>query len=447
MAGGTFDISVGKVRPGTYINVENKNAVVAPRTSRGVVIIPISGAKYGAKGSIVEVTAKNADMLYDKLGFSVYESAEPSMILIREALKNSTTVKAYILNEGEKATVTDGELNATAICGGSRGNDLKVAIIANPVEGFDIKIYLGDSKVEEFVKISKIEDLINCNSKFVAFSGTGELSAKASLALTGGTDGDTKTEALTAFLDELENIKFNAVAFPMQLEESQIASVKSKIKYLRNDLGKTGQFVFANCPADFEGVINVTNGVVLDDGTKISAVMATAYVAGITAGANYNVSNTYKPYVGAVTVNGLKTNEEAEDAIRNGELFFSFSNSGEVVIEYDINSLTSKDALGNRPDGFKKNRYIRVIDTLMDDLQSEFTPGKFDNNPEGWDLMEGRGYAILKQYESDNAIADVDYDNDFLVDRTKSTEDGTYITAAIKPLDSAEKIYITVKTV
>ena len=60
--------------------------------------------------------------------------------------------------------------------------------------------------------------------------------------------------------------------------------------------------------------------------------------------------------------------------------------------------------------------------------------------------MEGRGNAILKQYEADNAISDVDYDNDFLVDRTKSSGDGTYINVAIKPVDSAEKIYITVKT-
>ena len=125
----------------------------------------------------------------------------------------------------------------------------------------------------------------------------------------------------------------------------------------------------------------------------------------------------------------------------------SFSSlDGKVIIEYDINSLATAASIGNRPDGYKKNRFIRVIDTLLEDLQTEFPPARFNNNQEGWDLMEGRGNAILKQYEADNAISDVDYDNDFLVDRTKSSGDGTYINVAIKPVDSAEKIYITVKT-
>ena len=446
MAGGAFDVSVGKIRPGTYVNFEAPKTNTVEKTERGVVVIPIAGSKYGKKGSVIEVSASNADTLQSQLGFSVYDNEE-SMLLIREALKKATTVKVYLMNEGEKATITSGSLTATALYGGSRGNSFTVTIVANAINGYDVTIYLAGSKVEEFTQLSTVEELIACNSKYLTFSGTGDLTEVAGAVLTGGTDGETANSNLTTFLDDLENISFNAVAFPIDdLDVSAFASIKSKIKYLRNSLGKTGQFVVANYAGDYEGIINVTNGVILSDETVIDAVKATAYVAGATAGAAYNTSNTYSTYDDAVKVFGIKENEKAELAIKNGEFFFSLSNDGKVIIEYDINSLATAASIGNRPDGYKKNRFIRVIDTLLEDLQTEFPPARFNNNREGWDLMEGRGNAILKQYESDNAISDVDYENDFLVDRTKSSGDATYINVAIKPVDSAEKIYITVKT-
>ena len=445
MAGGIFDINIGKVRPGTYINVEAKANNTVEAAERGIAVVPIV-AKYGKAGSVVEVTSTNANALKNVLGFSVYDN-EPSMLPVREALKHATTVKVYILAEGKKATITSDTLTATALFGGSRGNDFTVTIVSNPTAGFDVSVYLSGVKVEIFEKVKTVEELIAKKSEYLEFAGTGNLTATAGAVLTGGEDGNVTNAEITKFLDNLENITFNAVAFPIDnIEEDTFTAIKSKIKYLRDTLGKTGQFVVANYAADYEGIINVTNGVNLSDGTKIDSVKATAFVAGITAGALYNESNTYKVYDDAVSVVDLKTNEKADIATKNGELYFSLNNAGEVVIDYDINSLCSSAAQGNKPDGYKKNRYIRVIDTLLDDLKEEFAPAKYDNNEEGWDLIEGRGNAILKQYESDNAINNVDYEKDFLVDRNASNLDATYINISIAPLDSAEKIYITVRT-
>lgn len=445
MAGGIFDINIGKVRPGTYINVEAQKKNSVETAERGIAVVPIS-AKYGKAGRVIEVTSSNANALKNILGFSVYDN-EPSMLPVREALKHATTVKVYILAEGKKATATNDTLTATALFGGSRGNSFTVTVVSNPTEGFDVSVYLAGNKVEIFEKVKTVEELIAKESEFLEFTGTGALSATAGIVLTGGDDGKVTNTEITKFLDDLENITFNAVAFPIPgIEEDTFTAIKSKIKYLRDTLGKTGQFVVANYAADYEGIINVTNGVVLGDGTEIDAVNATAFIAGVTAGALYNESNTYKVYDDAVSVLGLKTNEKADIATKNGELYFSLNNAGEVVIDYDINSLCSSAAQGDKPDGYKKNRYIRVIDTLLDDLKEEFAPAKYDNNDEGWDLIEGRGNAILKQYESDNAINNVDYENDFLVDRNASSFDATYINIYIAPLDSAEKIYITVKT-
>lgn len=215
---------------------------------------------------------------------------------------------------------------------------------------------------------------------------------------------------------------------------------------MRENQGKTGQFVVANFDGDYEGIINVTNGVELEDGTVIEPYMATSYVAGVTAGAEYNESNTYKEYIGATNVHGIKSSAEADKAITNGEFFFSISNSGKIVIEYDINSLHSKDAVANKSSAYSKNRVIRVIDTLSDDLQEAFPPGKYTNDSESWDLMEGIGNSLLKEYEADHAIKDVNYEGDFAVDKITSNTDSTYINVSITPLDSAEKIYITVQT-
>ena len=60
--------------------------------------------------------------------------------------------------------------------------------------------------------------------------------------------------------------------------------------------------------------------------------------------------------------------------------------------------------------------------------------------------MEGVGRSILKQFADAGAIKNVDYDNDFLVDREKSVGDETYFNVGLEAVDSAEKLYFTVAT-
>ncbi len=60
--------------------------------------------------------------------------------------------------------------------------------------------------------------------------------------------------------------------------------------------------------------------------------------------------------------------------------------------------------------------------------------------------MKGIGQAILKQYEDMGAIKNVDYDADFKIDESLSSGDEVYFIVAIQPVDSAEKLFFTVKT-
>ena len=86
------------------------------------------------------------------------------------------------------------------------------------------------------------------------------------------------------------------------------------------------------------------------------------------------------------------------------------------------------------------------MDTFQESVQLNFPPNKYANSPVGWDIMEGVGKSILKQFEDVGAITNVDYDADFLVDREASYGDKTYFDVNLQPVDSAEKLFFTVHT-
>lgn len=445
MAGGTFDKTVGKVRPGTYVNFISSAQESIKGASRGTVIIPLANTDYGPAKEMITLTGAAPDAARAKLGYSVYDDdTAGNMLLIREAFKNASTVIVYICTEGTTAaTGTGGGLTATAKYKGTRGNKLSYSVAANPVDGYDVEVYLDGSKVELYEGIEDVSALTD--SEYITFTANGSagLVAVAGVSLTGGKDGTSENADITAFLEAADSVKFNTMAFPFS-ETALLASVKTKIKYMRENEGKKVQVAVANMTSpDYEGVINVTNSYALDD-KELTAVQATAFVAGMTAGASYVESNTYRSVEGAVRVVGAKSHEEAVAAINKGEFFFSVSEAGAVVVEYDINSLiTFADGKG---EDYRKNRIIRVLDAFNDSLMLNFPPNKYDNNSTGWDIMEGVGKSILKLYYEAGAIDDVDYDNDFLVDRENSAGDRTYFNVSIKPVDSAEKLFFTVTT-
>lgn len=449
MAGGTFDNLAGKVRPGTYINFESTRQDLIGVSPRGIVLIPLIGHDYGPAKEFISLTGDAPDAAMTKLGYSVYDDND-SMLLIREAFKNANTVIAYIPNQGAKASNSAGELTATARYGGTRGNSLRFTVTKNPVDGFDVTVYLGATIVSQYEGLNTIEELVAQNDGWIQFSGTGELTDNGGTTLTGGTTTDMVAGDITAFLDASESIRWNTLAFPLDatgaLGDSAPAlfeAVKSKIKYLREEAGKYRKAVVPNFKADYEGIINVTNSVVLAD-RELTTAQVTAWVAGADAGASNTQSNTYVAYTGAVGIVGQKNNVEAIAAINNGEFFFSFSEEGDVVVEYDINSLTSFNAPKDKT--YRKNRVLRVFDTFAESLMLNFPPNKYDNSPIGWDIMEGVGRSILKQFEDAGALKNVDYDNDFSVDRGRSSGDETYFNVGLEAVDSAEKLFFTIKT-
>lgn len=464
MAGGRFDKLVGKVRPGTYINFESgrENNTVSAGT-RGTVIVPIFKATYGPAKRFIKLTNASPDAETTTLGYSIYDD-DPNrqMLFIREAFKRASTVYVYILTEGKKAQAeiamsvktAAGEagseatntLTATAKHGGSRGNALTVTLDANPLGGYDVLIHLGGDKVTLYEGLRSVEELIALDNPYITFTGTGSLGETAGITLTGGEDEETTNTDIADFIDAWESVKFNTVCFPFDGDEAK--NVKqaafTKIKYMRDNMGKGVQAVIPNAGnMDYEGVINVTNSVSLD-GDDLSCAEACAWVAGAAAGAANTESLTYTQYSGATAVVNPKGNEEAVAAINAGEFFFSINEDEAVVVEYDINSLVT---FANKKDkSYRKNRVIRVYDTFQEAVQLNFPPNKYNNNPDGWDIMEGIGRTVLKQFEDAGAITNVNYERDFLVDREKSIGDETYFNIGLQAVDSAEKLYFTIKT-
>lgn len=257
-------------------------------------------------------------------------------------------------------------------------------------------------------------------------------------------DTDDVNEALAA----LKTVQFNTLCYPYDdttpaTVEANKAGIATWIAAMREDEGVKCQAVLANYDADSEGIINVVQGIKLSDGTSLTAAQVTAWVAGATAGASITTSNTGMKYVGAVDVVDRMTKSEMESAVGDGEFIFKVDSAQNVTVVYDINSLTSITAEKGKM--FTKNRVIRTIDNIANDITSIFESsyvGKVNNNEDGRSLLKGALADYFATLQNMSAIQNFDTDDVTVTAGTDS--DAVVITAAIQPVDSVEKIYITV---
>lgn len=436
MAGGTWTLQ-NKVRPGVYINVESSGGTLGAAGSRGVTAIALS-LPWGAAKLITPIVAGEDTLT--RLG---YDLSAPELLLVREALKRARTVLLYKLNEGTKAAVTAGALTVTAKYGGLRGNALTVVVQTNLDDStkFDVKTLLDGAVVDTQV-VANISGLVANN--WVTWSGSGALTASAGAPLIGGANGTVTNADHTAFLAALELYEFQTVALAAT-DNALKAVYASFIRRLRENEGKKVQAVLENYPtADSEGVISVRNGVVLSDGTVLTAVQATAWVAGATAGAEMNESLTYAAYDDAVDVAPRFTNSQIEAALNAGEFIFTPSGN-RAVVEQDINTFLSFSPSKNK--SFHKNRVIRVLDGIANDLKQIFEAsyiGKVSNNVDGRALFRKEIVVYLTALQEIDAIQNFDSQKDILVSPGNDS-DAIYVETAIQPVDSIEKVYMKVQ--
>ncbi|MGG1598034.1 phage tail sheath family protein [Paenibacillus naphthalenovorans] len=435
MPGGTWTAQ-NKVRPGVYINFVGEAKPVGTLGERGIVSLPLP-LSWGPVKQVIAVEA-GADT-FDTLGYPI---TAPQLLLVREALKRARLLFLYRLSTGTQAAATVGNLTVTAKYGGTRGNDISIAVQANidDPSKFDVKTLVAGQEVD--VQTVATTDELQSNA-WVNFSGSGAPTTTAGTPLTGGSDGSVTAQDYLDYLSAIEVHDFNTIGLTATDSTTKDVFV-SFCRRLRDDEGKKIQVVLENYPsADYEGVISVKNGVVLTDGTTLTAAQAVAWVAGATAGAAPNQSLTYDAYDGAVDVVPKYTNSQIIAALQAGEFVFTAIH-GRAVAEQDINTLhTFTPTKGKQ---FSKNRVIRVLDGLANDYMRIFSRsyiGKVPNNDDGRNLFKGEIINISNQYQNIGAIQNFDPQTDLEV-LPGAESDAVVVNQWVQPVDSVEKIYMTV---
>lgn len=435
MAGGTW-VTQNKIRPGFYQRFESENASLFRMGERGTTVLPLA-LDWGPEKQLIRTQANT-----DFRTLTGYNIIDTESLLIREALKRAVYVYVYRLNAGEKADIALGNLTATAKYSGTFGNRISVAVETNIVDTnrFDV-ITMLDGVEQDTQTVDDITGLVS--NDWVDFSQSGAaptLTATAGATLTGGTSGEVTNQSHTDFMNSLAQIRYNTVGLT-DINDTLKAVYASFIKRVREQEGYKAQIVVSNYPAaDYEGVINVTRGVILSDNTVITPDQAVAWVAGATAGATVAESLTYAAYDDAIDVDVRLTSTEQEDAISKGEFIFVASNDQAVVLT-DINSLKSFTPKKGRV--FAKNRVIRVLDGLANDRQATFERyfiGKVDQSRDGRALFRSAYLGIMLTYQDAGAIEDVDIKNDVTVGPGDES-DAIVVEDRVKPIDAIEKIY------
>lgn len=439
IGGGTFTVQ-NKILPGAYINFVSAGRA-AQLGSRGVVALPLE-LNWGPENKVFAVTAED----FNRTAIDVfgYDPTDASLLLVREALKRAKTLLAYRVNSGgQKASATVGGMAVTAKWGGTRGNDLKVAILTNADDAtkVDVVTYLGTMEVDRQTVPADSGSANLKDNNFVTFGEAETLTPTSATALTGGSNGTVDGTAYSNFLNAIEVEAFNVIGYP-GTDETIKALIAAFVKRLRYDNGVKIVGVLYQYDGDDIGLINVKNGVILADGTTITGDKAVAWVAGASAGAEVNESLTNVAYDGAVDVDIKYTKSQYEAAIQNGEFAF-YADNGKARVLTDINSLvTFGDGVS---EDWTSNRVVRVMDGWANDVARIFGEryiGTVTNSDTGRELFKADLVSLAMQYQAIDAISNFE-SADIVIQQGNGKRD-VVVNCALQPNDSIEKLYMTV---
>lgn len=381
-----------------------------------------------------------------------YNIASPQALFLREMMKGSdvTAGPSKILlyrptgTSGAAATATIGSLTVTALYPGVRGNDITV-IIQEQVDNdgtYDVSTVI-DGTIADRQSITDLSQLLP--NDWVKFTGSGTtITEDAGKALSGGTDPTVSATDYANFLTAIEPYQFDIIIYD-GTDSSTIQAFAQFAERISNNVGQKCQAVMAGSTAagsNSEFVIAVNNGVVLSDGTELTAGQATWWVGGAEAGALYNQSLTYAQYPNAAEAKPKLTDAQAEAALKSGQLCF-IDNFGAVKVCQDINSLTTFTA--DKGQEFSKNRVMRVLMQFCNDVYEHFSNyfiGKVDNNEVGRNLLKGWIVGYLNEMMANNGIRD--FKADEVEVEPGNDVDSVIVKVRIKPIDSIEKIYMSV---
>lgn len=452
---GTFT-SQNKIRPGAYTVFKAVSTAVPSAGTRGIVTLPMD-LPWGDTSKFIEITSadfsKNA--VLQKIGLNNSDAAAQPL---REALKNASKALVGRLNSNAvraTATVnlgtTDSPNNVTLVAahGGTLGNNISVACISNTITSALELVTTVNTREVDRQTVTTLSSYVpngwftivntgDTDPMFIAFAGT------ALGTETSGSNGDVVSEAnYSSYLEKSSQEVWNVMAVTHKtLLPGSL--VKPFIEDMRENLGlKVQAVVYDYSAANYEGIISVDQGYKIGE-EEVPVESFIAYIAGVTAGAEITQSNTYHVIPGATEIINPRTPSEIEEGLQLGKMILSYRQDRSVVIEKDINTLYNLPAEKNY--SFTKNRVIRCLDDVATTITTTFENtfiGKVDNNSDGRSLFKGTILGYLNDLQSQGAIQNFDAATDIEVIAGNDIE-SIVCNVAIQPVDSMEKLYMTV---
>jgi len=501
MAGGTFQ-SQNKVRAGAYINFESVPKPMTKVGTRGVgsLAIPLS---WGPQFIELYSTDLTDGSSLAKVGLDV---TDHEALILRKHLTHCYKSLIYRLDaDGTKAEATIGTKKFTAKYAGTFGNKLQIVItqnlyvfeastsgkfytneplqvgtIAYSDEGLDTvldvitavtasNVTIGSGTSETYSESTSdaitytVQTLVQgvrkntqtvkngselVDNEFVDFGAGDDLTVTAGTALTGGTDGTVQDSAYVGYLAEMGNHKFDTMGLPYATSTAVLDAAKLFIIQQNEQYGRKCKLVVLKSLTDSDYVINVINGYITTEETVTPQIFV-AEVTGMDAGAAINESLTYtvvaEPEL-AVEIIDKIADKDIEKALNAGKFILSKRDDGAFVIEKDINSLHTFTPKKNY--AFSKNRVKRTLDEIANTVKLTWETsyvGKVDNNESGRGIFKADiiNYLNILQ-ETYSAIQNFDATQDIEV-LPGNDVDAVVCNLSIQPVDSMEKLYMTVK--
>ena len=442
MAGGTWSTQ-NKVLPGVYIRFQSTSGANLTVGERGTVAIcePMS---WGPVGQVMTVEAGA-----DTTPYCGYDITNPKAMFLREIFKGTNVTgaptKALLYrpsaDSSAQATASITPLTVKAKYPGVRGNDISVSVTAltEPEDSFTVSTIV-DGAVVDSQTAETVADLVG--NDWVTFSGTGALAANTGTALSGGLDGTVQAAAYSTFLTNIEPYQFDILIYDGTDSTTQTAYV-SFVKRMCEENGKWCQLVASGLTnPDSNYVINVQNGVILDDGTTLTPAQVTWWLGGAEAGASYNESLTYANYPNAVDASPKLTNSQLIAGKAAGNIVLE-EEFGAVKVMEDINSLITYTP--DKGEVFHKNRVMRLCNTIANDIYLQFSQnyiGRVNNNEDGRNQFKSAIVGYMLQLQGEQAIQNFEADD---VEVLPGEDiDSIVVNVAIQVVDSVEKVYLTV---
>ena len=448
-AGGTWTVQT-KVRPGAYINFVSVPKPVGSMGNRGVVAVGMP-MTWGPENELIKLTGDellNGASLA-KVGVTAFDTEES--LPYRVILAGCYTALLYRTDTGgakATATILANTLTVSAKYKGSTGNKITVVIVKDkPEEGnYTIQVLVNNLLQETFV-CNEITELGDIESNFVEFTvvdGGANIPTTAGITLTGGTNGTVSSDTYSTFWGLLDTQNFQCLAMYDITTSGLPALIKDKIQIWREQRGKKVQAVVYNyTAADYEGIISVNQGFKTSTET-VDTSLFPLWVASMTAGAEVNKSLTAAVVEDGVEIINPILEDEIEDALNAGRFVLSYRQDGAVCVEKDINTLHTFTVDKNY--AFSKNRVIRCLDEIGNSCALIFNrnyAGKVDNDSIGRNQYKTELIAFIDTLVGIRAVTDFDGAQDVTVLPGESV-DAVVVDLLVQPVDSMEKLYMTV---